>query len=90
VSSITKPVNKKHLDRFFAKLHTPIQKTHELESKALEESYKNSKKFEKDKIRPGSNWEILKPGKLDILGFGGSWVLVGVIIFLLWLMTSIK
>ena len=57
---------------------------------ALEESYNNPGKYERDKIKPGSNWEIMKPTKLDILGFGGSWILVGMIILLLWLMTSIK
>ena len=62
----------------------------EEEKRALQESYDNPEKFEKDKIKPGSNWEIMKPKKIDILGFGGSWILVGVIILLLWLMTTIK
>jgi SSS family solute:Na+ symporter len=88
-SLFTKPVSKNHLNRFFAKLHTPVQKTPEQENKALEESYRNPEKFEKQKIWPGSNWEILKFKKMDYLGFGGSWILVGVIIFLLWLVTSI-
>ncbi len=90
VSFVTKPAPKSHLDRFFARLHTPVQKTPEEERDALEDSYRNPGKFEKDKLFPGSNWEIMKPTKTDFLGFGGSWVLVGVIILLLWLMTSIK
>jgi len=90
VSFFTKPAPKPNLDRFFAKLHTPVQKTEEEERRALQESYENPRKFEKDKIKPGSNWEIMKPTKLDVLGFGGSWILVGIIILLLWLMTSIK
>ena len=90
ISFFTKPAPKPNLDRFFAKLHTPVQKTEEEERQALQESYENPGKFEKDKIKPGSNWEIMKPTKLDALGFGGSWILVGVIILLLWLMTSIK
>jgi len=89
-SIVTKPVPKPHLDRFFATLHTPVQKTPEEEKAALEDSYRNPGKFEKDKLFPGSSWEILKPTRTDFLGFGGSWVLVGVIILLLWLMTSIK
>jgi hypothetical protein len=32
----------------------------------------------------------MKPGRADFVGFGGTWVLVGVIILLLWLMVSIK
>ncbi len=90
ISLITKPVPKKTLDRFFAKLHTPVQKTEEEDKRTLQESYADPAKFEKDKIKPGSNWEIMKPKKIDILGFGGSWILVGVIILLLWLMTSIN
>ena len=90
LSLFTKPVTKTDLDRFFAKMHTPVQKTDEEDLKMLEESYQNPGKFERDKIKPGSNWEIMKPKKIDLLGFGGSWVLVGVIILLLWLMTSIK
>jgi len=90
LSFLTKPVPLKHLNRFYARLHTPVQKTPELDEKAVEESYRNPEKFEKQKIRPGSNWEILKFTKTDYLGFGGSWVLVGVIIFLLWLVISIK
>jgi len=89
-SFVTRPVPKPHLDRFFATLHTPVQKTPEEEKATLEDSYRNPGKFEKEKLFPGSNWEILKPNRTDFLGFGGSWVLVGVIILLLWLMTSIK
>ncbi len=89
-SFLTRPVPKPHLDRFFARMHTPVQKTEEEERKALEDSYNNPGKFEKNKLFPGSNWEILKPTKTDFLGFGGSWLLVGVILFLLWLMVSIK
>jgi len=90
LSFVTKPVPKPDLDRFFARMHTPVQKTEEEERKALEESYRNPKRFEKDKLFPGTNWEILKPTRMDFLGFGGSWILVGIIILLLWLMVSIK
>ncbi|MGD2294364.1 MAG: sodium:solute symporter family protein [Candidatus Aminicenantes bacterium] len=90
VSFVTRPIRKPHLDRFFAKMHTPVQKTPEKEKKALEEAYRNPDKYRRQKLFPKSKWEILKPTRMDILGFGGSWVLVGVIILLLWLMTSIK
>jgi SSS family solute:Na+ symporter len=90
VSFFTKPAPKTNLDRFYAKLHTPVQKTEDEERRALQESYENPGKFEKDKIKPGSNWEIMRPTKFDILGFGGSWILVGIIILLLWVMVSIK
>jgi SSS family solute:Na+ symporter len=90
VSFVTKPVRKDHLDRFYAKLHTPVQKTPEEEEKELERSYQDPDRFKNEKLLPNSNWEIEKPTKMDALGFGGSWILVGVIIFLLWWVTSIK
>ena len=90
VSFVTKPVPKNHLDRFYAKLHTPVQKTPEEEEKELEKSFQNPDRYKKDKLLPNSNWEIEKPTKMDALGFGGSWILVGIIIFLLWFVTSIK
>ncbi len=89
LSFITKPLSKKHLDRFFAKMHTPVQKNQDEEDMALEAAYKNPDKYRHQKLFPKSQWEILKPTKMDALGFGGSWILVGIIIVLLWLMTSI-
>jgi len=46
--------------------------------------------LERRKLWPRSNWEVMKPGRADVLGFGGTWVLVGVIILLLWIMVSIR
>jgi SSS family solute:Na+ symporter len=83
-------VSKKKLDKFFAKMHTPVQPTDEEEEKALQAAYDNPEQFKKDKIWPESSWEIMKPGKMDIIGFGGSWIIVGFIIFLLWVMVNIK
>ena len=60
------------------------------EKQALEEALAAPEKIRELKLFPRSQWEILKPTKMDVIGFGGSWVLVGVIIFLLWLMVSIK
>ena len=90
VSFITKPVSASCLDPFFAKLHTPVQKSEKEEKRALKDAYDHPGKYEKKKIWPGSNWEIMKPSKMDWIGFGGSWLLVGVIILLLWLMVSIR
>ncbi|MHC4945498.1 MAG: sodium:solute symporter family protein [Planctomycetota bacterium] len=89
ISLLTPRVNKKLLDRFYGKLHTPVQPTPEQEEQALEEAAENPEQFESKKIIPGSSWEILKPSRLDILGFGGSWILVGVVILLLWILANL-
>jgi len=60
LSLVTKPADKTTLNRFFAKMHTPVQETPEKEEKALEESFKNIEQFEKKKIFPGSQWELMK------------------------------
>jgi len=90
ISMVTKPVDNRSLNRFFAKMHTPVQPTAEEEEKAIEASINNPEQIEKRKLFPGSQWELMKPGRLDYIGFGGSWILVGLVIFLLWLMVSIR
>ncbi len=90
LSAVTRPVPKRDLDRFFAKVHTPVQPTREGEEGALRRAAEDYGEIEKRKLRPGSSWEFMKPARSDVIGFLASWLLVGVIILLLWLMVSIK
>jgi len=90
LSAFTRPVPKTDLDRFFARVHTPVQPTPEAEERALRQAVEHYEEVEARKLRPGSNWEIMKPKLVDILGFAGCWVIVGVIIFLLWLVVNIR
>ncbi len=90
LSALTKPVQKVRLDGFFAKVHTPVQPSPEDDETAVREAQAHYEKIEKRKLWPGSNWELMKPGRADVLGFGGTWVLVGVILLLLWLMITIR
>ena len=90
ISLVTRPAPKEALDRFFGLIHTPVQPTPELDAQAVQDAYDHPDKFKGRKIWPRSQWEIMKPGRMDVIGFGGSWVLVGIIILLLWLMVSIK
>jgi SSS family solute:Na+ symporter len=89
ITPFTRPEAKERLDRFFGKLHTPIQGTPEEDEAAVEHSALHPEKFESEKIWRGSNWEILKPGWIDVLGFGGSCVMVGVILWMLWAMAGL-
>jgi SSS family solute:Na+ symporter len=88
-SFVTRPVSKPVLDGFFAKVHTPVQPTPEAERAALAHAVANPTVYESRKLWRGSNWEIMKPSWLDVAGFGGSWVLVGVVLLLLWVMVLI-
>jgi SSS family solute:Na+ symporter len=89
LSFLTKPGDKKLLDRFYAKMYTPVQHTPEEDEKALQTAYDNPGMYDNRKLFKKSNWEMLKPGKIDFIGFFGSWCLVGIIVFLLWLVVTI-
>jgi solute:Na+ symporter, SSS family len=90
VSWVTPPVPRASLDRFFARLHTPVQPTPEAEEAALADSYANPRKFDGDKLFPNTHWEILKPARSDYLGFFGTSALVGLIVLLLWAMVTVQ
>jgi SSS family solute:Na+ symporter len=90
ISLVTKPVPKKVLDGFFGKIHTPVQPTPEADALAVEAAAREPERIARLKVRPKSSWEILKPTRMDVIGFGGSWIMVGVIILLLWLMVRIR
>jgi len=90
LSFLTRPASKADLDSFFGKMHTSVQPTAEQDEEAVKEAIAHPEKWKRNKLRPNSKWEIMKPQKADILGFAGTWVLVGVIILLLWLMVTIR
>jgi SSS family solute:Na+ symporter len=90
LSYLTRPAPKSELDRFFGKMHTAVQPTPAEDARAVEAAQAQPGAFESRKLWPGSHWEIMKPGRADYLGFGGTWALVGVIIFLLWLMVTMR
>jgi len=89
ISFVTRPVDKRRLDRFYARIHTPVQSTPEEEERAIAYAAEHPEIIDRKKIIPGSSWEILKPGRWDVFGFGGSWILVSVVVFLLWLLANI-
>jgi len=90
ISFVTRSVPKTLLDRFFTRMHTPVQSDDEQEEIALKAGYNNPERFEKEKMFPNSKWEFRKWKKIDSFGFGLSWLLVGIVIFLLWLVTTIR
>jgi SSS family solute:Na+ symporter len=90
LSWVTRPEPREALDRFFAKVHTPVQPTPEAEGAALAAACANPRQFDADKVFKGENWEILKPAQSDYVGFFGTWALVGVVILLLWAMVTVR
>ena len=90
ISIFTKPIPRSLLDNFFAKLHTPVQPSHEEDEAALVKARANFAQFEKEKMFPHSNWEFRKWKRVDYIGFFGSWALVGCVILFLWFIVTIR
>ncbi|OGJ87547.1 MAG: hypothetical protein A2268_03855 [Candidatus Raymondbacteria bacterium RifOxyA12_full_50_37] len=85
LSMFMKPEEKKEdLDAFFAKKNTPVDADPEKDARALKESTADFGRFNSKKLFPNTQWEMLKPEKRDIIGFGLCWVLVGCIFLVLW------
>jgi SSS family solute:Na+ symporter len=90
LSWFTRPEPRGALDRFFAKVHTPVQPTPELEAAALAAAEGDPRRFDADKVFKHPDWEILKPARSDYIGFFGTWALVGIVILLLWTMVTVR
>jgi len=90
LSLVTRPAPREVLDRFFARLHTPVQPTPEADAAAVAAACANPGLYEHDKILPGSQWEFMKPAWSDYVGFFGTWVLVGLVVLLLWFVVTVQ
>jgi SSS family solute:Na+ symporter len=82
VSLLTKPNNKKVLEEFYARVHTPAIADRELDALEVQKRIDDPELAEKNKIFPHSNWEFPKPTRQDIWGFAACWAGVAIIILL--------
>ena len=89
ISPFTRPVDKKRLDRFYGKLRTPVQPTSEADVEAVERAAASPEEGEGSKLWPGSSWELRRPSRLDVVGFGGSWLVVGIVLLCLWWLANV-
>lgn len=89
VSLVTKPNSEETLDRYYAKMKTEVIPDPELDRQNLEESYRNPKRFEDQRLFPGSNIEMLRPNAKDIGGFLACIVACGLIVWMLVWLASI-
>ncbi|MEW6071539.1 MAG: sodium:solute symporter family protein [Planctomycetota bacterium] len=88
-SAFTKPVDRLRLDRFYGKLHTPVQPTPEMDAAAVERAALHPELSAERRLLPGTSWEIRKPGSADWIGFGASWLAVLAVLGLLWLVATV-
>ena len=89
ISFFTEKTEKARLDKFYAKMKTPVAATPETDEMELAASYENPNRFNHLKLFPNSNWEFCKWTKTDTIGFLLCWVAVAFILAFLWLVLNI-
>ena len=89
ISCLTRPVDEARLNYFMGKILTPIQSDPKADRIAVEQAASHPEKVRAKKLFPRSQWEIAKPDKTDLFGFGGSCLIVGVVLLCLWLMVTV-
>lgn len=86
VSYLTPRNSEAALDAYYAKMKTEVDPDLETDRRNLSESYANPKRFEKNRLFPGTDIEALKPRTSDVVGFVISVAVCFVVIFaLVWL-----
>ena len=90
-SWFTRPEPREALDRFFAKVHTPVQPTPRGGSRRprgrLSRTRASSTPTRSSRAGTGRSSSRRRS---DYIGFFGTWALVGVVIVLLWAMVTVR
>lgn len=69
VSLVTRREEEAALDRFYAKLNTPVKADPDADHCALLQAYENPRQACHRKLLPDSDWEFVKPTATDLIGF---------------------
>ena len=86
LSYITPRNSDTSLARYFAKMNTPVRSDPEEDAEALRLAYENPDSTTGRKLFPGSDWEFVKPTRMDVFGFVASCIVcVLIILLLIWL-----
>ena len=86
LSYVTRRDEKSVLDRYFAKMNTPVLADPEADHQALQRAYASPAATEVRKLFPGSDWEFVRPTKKDLVGFFVScfacFLIIGLLVWL--------
>ena len=69
VSFVSRPNSPKSLDRYYAKMRTPVDPDPDADVQKLEAAYNNLEEINQTKLFPNTNLEIHKPKAIDVIGF---------------------
>jgi len=68
-SLLNPPEPEDKLNAFYARVHTPVCIDREKDAENLAEAIRNPRKYDQYKLFKGSDLELLRPGRVDIVGF---------------------
>jgi len=89
VALLTRPEDKKRLDRFFARMKTKVHPDPQKDAEEVKLSYQNPFRFDEKKLFPRSQWEFYKWDKVDAGGFAIAVLVLLAIIAMLKIVVSI-
>ncbi len=89
VSLLTRRNSTESLDRYFAKMNTPVDPDPQTDAAEVQKSYDNPRRFDHLKIFKNSDWEFVKPRPSDVIGFFVTLALCFGVIYLTILLASI-
>lgn len=89
LSYLTPRTNASVLDRYFAKMNTPVDPDPQADKRLLDQAYSDPQQVFTRKLFPNSDWEFVKPTTKDVVGFLISCAVCVVIIALLGYLASI-
>ncbi len=69
VSFVTRPPSKEAIDRYYAKMHTPVDPDPQIDQAKLEDAIAHPERMEARKLFPGTSLEFQRPTVTDIVGF---------------------
>lgn len=76
------------IDRFYAKLKTPVGATPEIEQQEIALSYADPHRHDHQKLFPQSNWELTRWSRHDAVGFASCCLVALAILGMLWLLLN--
>jgi solute:Na+ symporter, SSS family len=79
-SLLTRRTDPVRVERFYARLKTPVAETLELDAQEVEKSYANPGRFDHHKLFPKTDWEFTKWDRHDALGFLACCGLVAIVL----------
>ncbi len=89
VALITRPDATDRLERFYAKMKTPVLKDAQADAEALARSLAHPANLDRRKLFPHSSWELHRWTRTDFLGFVVSCLIAAAVVALLVFLTRI-